>query len=347
MTVDAGALQEALARTAKDHGPGLYGLVTEDGTEVFAGSVGVADLQHPRPIEAVDRFRIGSITKVYVSTLVLQLIAEGALSFETTLEQLLPGLVPGGEAITAELLLRMRSGLPDYLGPLLGGDPAAGLPPDLSVLQRYWSPGQLVQVALAAPGRQQPDTRYQYCNTDYILLGMLAEQATGQRVDAQLWQRIFSPAGLGDTTFPAVDPQLRGPHAKGYIRFSADSAYTELTAMSPSEAWTAGGIVATAADVAAFFDALLDGRLLPAGYLARMTEGTERLDQFRSRGLGLVRLDFGTGAVAYGHQGGMPGYTSVAARTESGRAVVLWQNGADMHDPLSSDTPFMQAALAP
>jgi D-alanyl-D-alanine carboxypeptidase len=62
--------------------------------------------------------------------------------------------------------------------------------------------------------------------------------------------------------------------------------------------------------------------------------------------LGLVRFDFGTGNIAYGHQGGQPGYTSVAARTESGRTVVLWQNGADMYDPLSSDTPFVQVALA-
>ncbi|HEY2552308.1 MAG TPA: serine hydrolase domain-containing protein [Streptosporangiaceae bacterium] len=345
MTVDATALQEALAKTAEDHGPGLYGLVTEDGAEVFAGTAGVADLQQPRPIEARDRYRIGSITKVYVSTLVLQLIAEGALAFNTTLQDRLPGLVPGGDVITAELLLRMRSGLPDYLGPLLG-DPTAG-PPDLSVLQQYWSPAQLVQAALTAPGRLPPDTQYRYSSTDFILLGMLVEQATGERVDAQLWQRIFRPLGLDDTTFPTVDPQLRGPHAKGYIRFSADSPYAiELTTMTPSESWTAGAIVATAADVAAFFDGLLGGRLLPAEYLARMTEGSERLDQYRSRGLGLVRLDFGTGAIAYGHQGGMPGYTSVAARTESGRAVVLWQNGADMHDPLSSDSPFMQAALA-
>jgi D-alanyl-D-alanine carboxypeptidase len=346
VTAHAGALQEALAKTAKDHGPGVYGLVTEDGTPVFAGTVGVADLDHPRPIEAGDRFRIGSITKVYVATLVLQLIAAGALDFETTLEDRLPGLVPGGEVITAEMLLRMRSGLPDYTGPLLGDPAAYRSPADLSAFQQYWSPAQLVQAALGAPDRQPPDTRFRYCNTDYMLLGLLIEQATSQRVDAQLWQRIFSPLGLDDTTFPTVDPQLRGPHAKGYLRFSADSPYAEFTSMTPSESWTAGAIVATAADVAAFFDGLLGGRLLPPEYLARMTDGAERLDEHRSRGLGLVRFDFGTGNIAYGHQGGMPGFTSVAARTESGRCVVVWQNGIDMHDLLSSDTPFVQAALA-
>jgi hypothetical protein len=70
------------------------------------------------------------------------------------------------------------------------------------------------------------------------------------------------------------------------------------------------------------------------------------LDEHRQRGCGIVRFDFGTGNIAYGHQGGMPGYTCVAVRTEGGRAAVVWQNGADMHDPLSSDAAFVQAALA-
>jgi D-alanyl-D-alanine carboxypeptidase len=301
----------------------------------------VADLDHPRPIEARDRYRIGSITKMYVATLVLQLVAEGALKLDDTVEARLPGLVPDGGAITVEMLLRLRSGLPDYTGPLMG-DP----PTDLSALERYWSPNQVVAAALTSTDRLRPDTQYRYCNTDYILLGMLIEQATGQRVDAQLWQRIVKPLGLNDTTMPTVDPHLRGPHAKGYLRSSADAPYVEFTSMSPSESWTAGAIVATARDVAAFLDGLLGGAVLPPAYLALMTHATEHLDDHRRRGVGMVRYDFGTGNVAYGHHGGMPGYTCVAMRAESGRGIVLWQNGIDMHNLLSSDDPFVQTALA-
>jgi D-alanyl-D-alanine carboxypeptidase len=175
---------------------------------------------------------------------------------------------------------------------------------------------------------------------------MIIEQASGQRADAQLWQRIIKPLGLDDTTFPTVDPYLRGPHARGYLRSSADAPYVEISSMTPSEAWTAGAIVATARDVAAFLDGLLGGALLPSAWLARMTDATERMDGCRSRGLGIVRYDFGTGTIAYGHHGGTPGSTCVAMRTESGRSIVLWQNGIDMHNLLSSDTPFIQAALA-
>lgn len=341
MPVDGEALQTALAKTATDHGPGLYGLVTEAGRPVFTGAAGVADLDRSRPIGASDRYRIGSVTKLYVATLVLQLAADGVLGLDDSIDDRLPGRVPDGEDITVETLLRLRSGLPDYL-PRLFGDP----PTDLSALDQYWAPEQLVEAALAGPDRLPANSQYRYCNTDYILLGMIIEQATGQRVDAQLWQRIIKPLGLTDTTLPTVDPYLRGPHAKGYLRISPDAPYVEITTMTPSESWTAGAIVATAADVAAFLDGLFGGALLPPAYLARMTDPTQRLDEHRSRGRGVVRLDFGTGNVAYGHHGGMPGFTTVAARTESGRCVVVWQNGMDLHNPLSSDTPFIQAALA-
>ena len=335
-------LQTALAETAKDHGPGVFGLVTQDGRVSFAGTAGVADLDRPRPIASTDRFRIGSITKVYVAALVLRLVADGVLRLDDTVEDRLPGLVPEGGAITVEMLLRLRSGLPDY-NAVLAGDP----PTDLSALDRYWSPAQVVAAALTSSDRLSPGSRYRYCNTDYILLGMLIEQATGQRVDAQLWQRIIKPLGLNDTTFPTVDPHLRGPHAKGYIRWGADVPYVEFTSMTPSESWTAGAIVAPAPDLAAFLDGLLGGKLLPPDYLTLMTDATEHLDEQRGRGVGIVRYDFGTGNIAYGHHGGMPGYTCVAMRTESGRGIVLWQNGIDMHNLLSSDTPFIQAALAP
>lgn len=340
MSVDGETLQIALAATAAEHGPGVYGLVTEGGQPVFAGAVGSADLDDPRPIEARDRFRIGSVTKMYTATLVLQVVADGLLALDDTVEKVLPGLVPGGSDITVEMLLRLRSGLPDYTSALFGDSLT-----DLSALEKYWSPRHLVTAALASGDRLPPDREFRYCNTDYILLGMMVEQATGERVDAQMWQRIFKPLDLADTTFPAVDPYLRGPHARGYMRTSPDAPYLEITTMTPSEGWTAGAIVATASDVAAFLDGLFGGALLPDRYLARMIEPVERLDRYRSRGLGVVCLEFGTGNVAYGHQGGSPGYSTFVARTESGRCVVLWQNGIDLHGVLSSDTAFIQAAL--
>lgn len=332
-------LRAALEETGRTWGPGLFGLVAERGVVVFDGAVGTADLRTGRPIEGIDRFRIGSITKTYTAALVLQLIGEGLLSPADALGDLLPGLIPEPAGITVDLLLRMRSGLPDYFGPVYGDDPL-----DLTVLDRYWSPEQLVAAALTAPGRVPPDTVHRYSSTDYVLLGLLVERATGERVDAQLWRRVIDPLGLTGTTFPTVDPYLRGPHPVGYIRAAPDRPWRDCTTLTPSESFTAGAIVSTPADVARFFDALLDGRVLDRSGLDRMTDCREPIDAHRHRGPGLVRFEVG-GVVAYGQQGGMPGFTSVVMRTADGRCVVLYQNGIDMSDPLPYRTPFMLTAL--
>jgi len=250
------------------------------------------------------------VTKTYVTALVLGLVAEGVLAFDDSVERWLPRMVPGADEITVEQLLRMRSGLPDYLGPLLGH------PPDLTVLQRYWSPQRLVQMALTSSDRIAPDRAYRYCNTDYILLGLIVESAAGERVDAQLWQRIFQPLQLEHTTFPTVDSQIRGPHAHGHLRGNASQPYMEFTTLSPSQAWTAGAIVSTPLEVARFFDALLSGQLIDEESLARMIDCAEPLDERSARGLGIVRRSYDNGRVLYGHHGGIPGFTTLVRYPE-------------------------------
>jgi D-alanyl-D-alanine carboxypeptidase len=334
-------LRTALEQTATAHGPGLLGLVTEGGEVVFEGATGVADLADPRPMTADDQVRIGSITKTYVSVLLLQLLREGAFARTDTVEHWLPGLVPDGADVTVDLLLRMRSGLPDYVWPLLGD------PPDLGNGVRYFRPEELVEVAVAQPDRNPPGESYRYCNTDYVLLGLIVEKATGTRVDALLHERVLTPLGLHDTAFPTADGRLRGPHATGYVRMSADMPYQPIPAQSPSEAWTSGAITATPRDLARFFDALLAGRVVEPADLETMTARTEPLGDGAWRGFGLVRYERPDGTVAFGHHGGVPGYTTMALRTAGGRTIVLCQNGTDLHDFLTSDVPFVQAALTP
>lgn len=337
-------LDAALAETARAHGPGLFALVTDAGEVVFEAGVGVAALDSDRPITAADRFRIGSVTKTYVTALVLRLAADGALAFDDSVEHWLPGLVPGADEITVEHLLRMRSGLPDYTGPLYG-DPSD--PTTLrDVLQRYWSPQALVEMALGAPDRLPLDTTYRYCNTDYILLGLIVEAATGERVEAQLWQKIFQPLQLDQTTFPTVDPHIRGPHADGHLRLSAAQPYVEFTTFSQSESWTAGAIITTPHELARFFDALFGGELIDAPSLAHMTDCNELLDERHARGLGIVRYSQADGSFLYGHHGGVPGFTTLALHSTAGRTIVLYQNGIDVHDILTSETPFIRVAAA-
>jgi D-alanyl-D-alanine carboxypeptidase len=333
-------LQEALEQTGQAHGPGLFGLVTEAGHEVFAGATGRATLHDERPIDASDRLRIGSITKTFVTVLALQLLDDGAFGWDDSVERWLPGMVPDGERTTVGHLLRMRSGLPDY------NDQTLGTPLDFAQLQRYWSPESLVSAALTSTDRIPIDSVFRYCNTDYILLGLIIERATGQRVDAQMCQRVLVPADLVDTTFPVVDPQLPQPHADGHLRMTPEEPHVECTTMSPSEAWTAGAIVSTPHDLAKFLDALFDGSLLSSDSLARMTACEERVHDTRWRGLGIDRRLLPNGQYILGHHGGVPGFTSMAVRTESGRNIVLYQNGIELYDCMNFDTPFIVAAAA-
>ena len=294
---DTADLQTGLDVLVAGRPAGVFGLVTQDGMTIFVGSGGTADLARPRPIGPRDRFRVASLTKPYLATVVLQLAAEERVALSDSLGDLVPGLVPDGNQVTVDHLLSMRSGLPDYVPTVLG------YPPHPANLQRYFAPEELVQLALKEPPRAKPGTRMRYCNTDYILLGLIIEKVTGQRVDAQLWQRIFAPLDLTETEFLTVDPHIRGPHALGYMRVDEREPVIECTTYTPSEAWACGAIISTPSEVARFLDALLGGELLPVPELAAMRTTRTWYDQLEY-GYGLVRYRIpGGGPIVYGHGG--------------------------------------------
>ncbi|MEO3755116.1 serine hydrolase domain-containing protein [Streptomyces sp. B6B3] len=331
-------LRAFLDSMVPEYGPGLFALVTQDGREVFSGAAGTADLARPRAISEADRFRVGSVTKPFVAALVLKLVEDNALSLDDSVKRWLPGIVPGADRITVEHLLRMRSGIPHYV-PALFGDP-----PDPSVYARYHTPESLVTHAVGAAGWQEPDARHAYSSTNYVLLGLIAERATGWRLPALLWERILNPLGLRDTDLPEADPHLRGPHATGYARAALGEPYADLTAASPSESWAAGGLVSTPHDVAHFLDTLMTGGLLDESSWRAMSD-THPTGDRRGYGMGLMRLELPRGHHAYGHTGATAGFNCVALRTDTGRTVVLYRNALDLTNPLPLHTPFVMEAL--
>jgi len=164
-TVAPPALQQALDKLVSDGVPGVIALQRQGGQQRHAAS-GVADLETQEPIRATNRFRIGSITKSFVSTVVLQLADERRLTLDDTVERWLPGVVPNGGAITVRQLLNHTSGLYSY----------TDLPFYLQLLReplRTWQPLQLVQLAVAHPPLFAPGTSWSYSNTNYILLGLI------------------------------------------------------------------------------------------------------------------------------------------------------------------------------
>lgn len=302
--------------------PGALALVDRD------GHMSVSTAGDVRP---GDRFRIGSVTKTFVATVVLQLAGEHRLRLDDTLERRLPGVLPYGRDVTIRQLLNHTGGVPDDLPPVL----AALLAGDRL---RVWTPQELVAYAAGQP-RTVPGV-WAYSNTDYTLLGMIIERVTGHRLERELAHRIVRPLHLRGTSFPVRSPAIPGPHARGYS-LGEDGVLHDVTRYSPSGAWGAGNGVSTARDLARFQRALLGGRLLRPRQLRAMLTGVGTGREGRRYGLGVYLTHSACGTLV-GNDGDILGFSDNVKSTRDGsRTAVLMVNA--MFAPDAVDDAFGRA----
>jgi D-alanyl-D-alanine carboxypeptidase len=344
-------IQQSLDALVADGVPGAMALQRQDGRTTHFVS-GVANLETQEPLRAGDRFRIGSITKSYVSTVALQLVGEGRLSLDDTVEHWLPGVVPNGADITVRELMNHTSGVPEYI--------------DLPFFQqivtdplRFYTPLELVRRAVAQPPTSPPGTAFLYSNTDYILLGLVIAAVDGVGSDtplqiaapaAEVYARVIAPLGLRATSFPLVDPEIRGHHTHGYIIDPPPElglpAFVDTTTESPSFAWTAGAIVGTLDDIADFHEALFGGRLLRAQQQRELETTVPFVPGEVDYGLGVFKLQTPCGP-AWGHDGGTPSSVTMSLTSEDGshQAVLLANRDGNSWTPkIGSD--YSNAVLA-
>jgi D-alanyl-D-alanine carboxypeptidase len=314
-------LQLALDKLVADGQPGVI-VMTRRGTDVSHVTAGVGDHATGQPMQPRDRVHIGSVTKTFVATVVLQLVAARRLSLQDSVQKWLPGVIVGHgyrpDRITIRELLQHTSGLRDYVN-----TPGWETP---QVLERTWRPRQLVAAALRLG---PPLSGWHYSDTNYILLGMLISRVTGHTPMAEIQRRILNPLGLRDTSFPLTSKKIPGPHAHGYI-----GALDVTNLASPSVAWTAGGMISTVDDVARFYRALLTGMLLPPPEQHELLStipvndiGELFPEQY---GLGIYRVHLPCGT-AWGHDGGYPGFKTFSYTSPNGkRQAVMVFNGFQM-----------------
>ncbi|MEV7028306.1 serine hydrolase domain-containing protein, partial [Kitasatospora sp. NPDC093558] len=312
--------------------------VRDHGRAVWRGAAGVRDLTTGRPARADGRFRIGSVTKVFVSTVTLQLVAEGRLALDDPIEHHLPGVVPGGEAITVRQLLNHTSGLHDY------SDDPRSHPHDDAGERQYlatgrwvaYSPRQLVAIGTAMPPYSAPGQGFHYSNTNYVVIGMLIRQVTGHSWQAAVKERIIRPLGLRHTSLPVFSTAVPGPHAHAYLALPEGPA--DVTRISPTIADAAGAGISTTSDLNRFHAALFGGRLLAPAQLAEMTTTADVPGAGRDEyGLGLIHYQLSCGQ-AWGHLGDMPGYSTALIGTPDGsRQLTLSTNEYDKSDPEKAD----------
>jgi D-alanyl-D-alanine carboxypeptidase len=316
-------LQRALDRVVAAGVPGAVVLVRAHHQTIRLAS-GRGRLKPPTPMRANDRFRVGSLTKSFVATVALQLVGERRLALEDTVARWLPGLVPNGDHITVRQLLNHTSGLFDYAAD-----------PDFVAQAfrdpfRVWEPREIVGIATSHPPNFAPGAGWSYSDTNYFVVGLILEAATGRPLADELRTRILEPLRLHATSLPA-GPRIAGRHARGYFLEPVE----DVTVGSPSVQWAAGGLVSNADDLARFYRALFGGRLLSPDLLRlmRTTVDASLLGPGNAYGLGLQKLPEPCGA-AWGHGGASPGYSTHALNSKRGnRQVVVLVNATG---PLSA-----------
>jgi D-alanyl-D-alanine carboxypeptidase len=282
---------------------------------------GTSDLATGSPIPADAEVRVGSASKTFTAVVILQLVDEGRLALDDTVEELLPGVLRSQTAdastITVRHLLQHTSGLPEYAD-LVAADAFA-------VRDVYRSPRDMLDLALERPVDFAPGERYSYSNTGYLVLGLIAERIVERPLAEQIDERIVAPLGLEHTYLPAPgDRGFRGDHPNGYHIDSAGEL-RDLSEADPSWTWAAGAMISTPEELNVFMRAVLSGDLLSAEIRDQMLQGVptgEVLLPGSTYGLGIESTETSCGTV-WGHSGDIPGYQTRNAVAADGTAYTV------------------------
>lgn len=287
--------------------PGAIIYINYPGQGSWTSITGTSNLATKAPLDVNSHMRIGSITKTFVATVVLQLVEEGRLGLNDPVSTYIPE-VPNGSNITLREVLNMTSGLFNYsedqdFDTMLLAHP-----------ETVWNPWELLGIAFKHQPYFAPGKGLHYSNTNYILLGLLVEQITHMPVEKVLQQRIFGPLSMNNTSMPPLSSAaIPNPHSQGYLFETSNApAPLDVTSWNPSWGWTAGSAISTLHDMKIWAKALATGTLLRAAIQKeRLTWVTIIGGTWAGHvaGYGLGIADFG-GVI--GHNGSIPGYQSFA-----------------------------------
>ena len=331
------ALEQALDQAYQKQGlPGMVARVTRPNGSTWTGTRGepemTAEAGNASPVRTADsldnrtKFRIGSVTKSFTALLTLILAEEGYFDLDDRLSKWFPDDWPKGDEISLRLLLNMRSGLPDYeeeITQLMIQEP-----------YRQWESREILALVKGKPLVFEPDEGWIYCNTGYIILGIIAEQETGLSLPQLIRTRILEPLRMSDTFMPEAN-EITDPFARGYQYFDNEyyEGWTDVTDWNPSASGAAGNMISTLHDLSVWLQALQEGRLVTEEHHREMFDFVPT-GHGVSYGYGVFDLG---GAV--GHNGFIFGYTTAMYRYEGYDFVVL-TNGSPGLGVVSADSVF-------
>jgi len=347
----ASALQDLLDEGVAQGIPGLSAAVATSDGVVWTGIAGLADLEAGVPVRADMLFGIGSITKTFVAVVILQLVEEGRLGLDATSADLLGSAVdgiPNADKATIAQLLNHTGGVPSWEDDPAWISDGRGATLDVS---HIWGKTATMPYIEGHQPLAPAGEAYSYANTNFTLLGMIIEKVTGQEAVAEIHRRVLDELGLEDIHLEGFEPvsQEQLPHRYHWATptFQEEAGVnTDFTYVGPdlidatgsnlSVEWTAGGMVATARDLALYGAALRDGRLLNPESMAFLTDWFP-VDERRQMGHNVSRFEYPDGLALVGHDGSVLGFTG----------SLYWVEGADVVVAVVSNVGTMHSGRVP
>ncbi|MEU6557577.1 serine hydrolase domain-containing protein [Streptomyces sp. NPDC046915] len=318
--------------------PGVVvGLWTPDKGR-YVRSFGVADKATGRPMSSDLYMRIGSETKTFTVTALLELVDQGKVGLDDTIDQYVDG-VPNGDRITLRELAGMRSGLFNYsedddFFKALTSDP-----------QRPFTPRQLLDYAFRHPVLFPPGKKFDYSNTNLILLGLVVERMSGRTLADYIHRNVLAPAGLDHTLFPAGN-EFPVPHAQGYTNQTATGRVEDAADWNPSWGWAAGAMISNLEDLRVWARTVATGQLPDGRTLISPATQKQRLTTpptpIPGAGYGLGIFDV-QGWI--GHNGSLPGYESLTVHLPSARATLVVLLNTDIDHKGTEPSTLLGAAI--
>ncbi|MER5257525.1 serine hydrolase domain-containing protein [Streptomyces sp. NPDC002855] len=287
------------------------------GKGCYVRSMGVADTRTGRPMAADSFVRIGSETKTFTVTALLELVDEGRVKLDDPISTYVKG-VPKGHRITLRQLAGMRSGLFPYTED-------AGFVRDLlSDPQRTFTPRQSLAYGFKHRNTFAPGKKFQYSNTNLVLLGMVIEKVTGHRLADVVHHRVLHPANLRHTLFPQGN-EFPHPHPRGYTDQTLTGEIADATNWNPSWAWAAGAMISNLHDLRLWAKSVATGQLLSPETQKQRLKTLPTGFPGTTYGLGILKTN---GWI--GHNGSIPGYETVTVYLPSQKATLVIMMNTDI-----------------
>jgi D-alanyl-D-alanine carboxypeptidase len=314
--------------------PGLNIGIWIPGRGNLVQSFGTGDLATGAPMGLADHVRIASITKSFTATAILQLVDQGGLSLDDTLAEFIEG-IPNGERITIRNLLNMTSGIYDF-----PADPQFMEDITADPLMEFGADDVIAILRRNKP-TFEPGAEVVYCDTNYILLGVILEQVSGRKAAEIITREFIEPLKLTGTSFPDT-PAMPEPFAHGYYAGEdASGPLEDFTVSNPDLPWTAGAMISTLEDLRVWARALATGsELSPSIQRERLT--------FRPFTTGNEGASYGLGILNYsgflGHYGMIFGYTTAIFHLPEADATFVISGNQSTNFSMAATEIFLELA---